>query len=143
MEAAKKHLEEEKNKRKTAGSGQSSRSEAVTTNLANGRSSQRIMNSSGSSFKGAPSTEVRAAAQDEAEKLSLSSSKVAKKKSAPRTLQPIASKSQAQIGKPPSSNRNEVLQSESLKHKQANKAEQGSVIDMGLGPSKVSNPKKR
>ncbi len=86
MEAAKKHLEEEKNKRKTAGSGQSSRSEAARVNLANGRSSQRIMNSSGSSFKGAPSTEVRAAAQDEAEKLSLSSSKVAKKKSAPRTL---------------------------------------------------------
>ena len=102
MEAAKKHLEEQRSKRKTAGSGQSSRSAATTTNLANGQSSQRIMNSSGSSFKGAASTEVRAAAQDEAEKLSLSSSKVAKKKSAPRILQPIASKSQAQIGKIPS-----------------------------------------
>jgi len=85
---------------------------------------------------------VIAGAHDDLEKMSMSGS-VAKRKSTPRTLKPIAAKSQAQLGKPPSSNRSEVIISESLKHKQANRGEQGNVIDMGLGPSTVSNPMKK
>ena len=70
------------------------------TNLTKVPSSQRIMNSSGSSFKAQPATsnDVRAGAQEDLEKMSMSSSH-AKKKGAPRTLKPLTNKTSAtQLG---------------------------------------------
>ena len=53
------------------------------------------MNSSGSSFKAPQSTEVRAGAQEDLDKISLSSSRSSvKKKAAPRTLKPLPPKHQ-------------------------------------------------
>ena len=73
MEAAIKHLEEEQTKRKSQRTLQSNQSE--TTVGKKPSSAQRMMNSSGSSFKQqASATEVRAGAQEDMEKLSLSSS---------------------------------------------------------------------
>ena len=154
MEAARKHLEEEKKKRAQQNSGQSNRS-ATSTTLAKQPSAQRIMNSSGSSFKApqASSSDVRVGAQEDLDKLSMSSSR-AKKKTAPRQLKPIAAKSQSTVDiKPPKSNKKatepevEVIQSGSLVHKQSNRVvgngDSGAVIDMGLGGGLSINPMKK
>ena len=108
------------------------------------------MNSSGSSFKAAQSTDVRAGAQDDLDKISMSSSRgAAKKKSAPRTLKPIPGKqSAAQL--PKASLASDIIPSGSLQHKQSNRlrggegnGETGNVINMGLGPGKSINPLKK
>ena len=163
MDAAIKHLEEEKRKRKAGGSGQGNRNTkkvetaGVVGGMSKAQSSQRLMNSSGSSFKApqATSSDVRAGAQEDLDRLSMNSSRAKMKTTAPRNLKPIPGKT---AGSGPSlptkkvvapkstkpAQDSSIVVSDSLKHKRAaGGADQGAIIDMGLGGGIGFNQKKK
>ena len=97
---------------------------------------------------------MRAGAQEDLDKISMSSSRgaVGKKKAAPRTLKPLPTgkTSVAQLPKAPQMPTETVIASGSLVHRQSNRTVAassgeggGNVIDMGLGGGKSINHHKK
>lgn len=115
------------------------------------QSTQRLMNSSGGSFK-ASASDVRASAQEDLDKLSMGSSRAAAKKkpTAPRVLKPLdktpAPVPGAHAPKVRATHDSDVIPSGSLQYRASNRggSENGMAIDMGLGvPGASFNPVKK
>lgn len=98
------------------------------------------MNNSAGSFKmAASSTEVRAGAKEDLDKISMGSAKLPKKKATPtRSLKPIAQTASM------TAHTSDVIISDSLKHKpRVMSNDQGFCMDMGLGTGKSINHQKK
>ena len=164
MESAIKKLEAEYEKRKhpvkPPMSGEpGARSNQQNSQLNKASSTQRLMNSSGSSFKPqASASDVRAGAHEDLDKLSMGSTHHLKKKQASvrNSLKPIPSAASSAAlksteMKPASTKKSsqqahasDVITSNSLQHKRGlREPDSGIVIDMGMGPGIQINPKKK